>query len=180
MGIFMLEARSITSAILQGKPATLRDLTALMATHRPHTLDLLRELVSRMSGSCEQKVAAPGVGETLADSYGLLIYQEQLMRIAMSVGQFDGHGANRLLMAAGKRQLDVLDQLHPVFVEGTVKSGLTIVEAERLWENLIEAAPTLFLKAHAVCMATLAYRMAYLKTHYSEAFLRAADRLRLD
>jgi hypothetical protein len=170
--VFQLGSLGARRALRDLQPTTFDDLAALIALYRPSSLAMLREYIRRPHGSPTEWIDP--VDALLAPTRGLLIYQEQLMEIAMQFAGFSGVMANSLRKTLGKRNAQRLKPMRRAFLDGADACGHDSASASRVWIALDESAGMAFSKAHAVAYAMLAYWDAYLAAHHAEARTEAS------
>lgn len=169
----LLDSLSARRAVYEVQPHSINELASIVALNRPGSLENLETYVSHTE-SPDRGAQTPRLAELLADTRGLLVYQEQVALAAMSVGGLDGLTANLLRRAAGRRDRSVLDDLHPLFLAGAHTAGLDESEAERAWGALVTAGGPAFCKSHALSVALMGYCESHLEMHFPKE--RAAAR----
>jgi len=153
------------------KPTTFEDITAMVALYRPGPMQFIPDYIERKHGRQEIKYLHPKLEPILKDTYGICIYQEQLMKIAQEVCGFTLGEADVLRKAVGKKIKDLLDTQESKFVEGAVKNGISKKVGEELWQWILPFASYGFNKSHSAAYAIIAYETAYLKAHYPVEFM---------
>ncbi len=172
--VFQLESRGMKDMLKQAKPDCFEDIIALVALYRPGPMDLIPDYCRRKHGLQRVEFPHPLVEPILRETYGIMIYQEQVMQIAQVVGGYSLGSADLLRRAMGKKNKDEMDAQRAIFVEGaTTKTGTPARQAEELFDLMEKFAGYGFNKSHAAAYALVAYQTAYLKTHYPAAFLAA-------
>jgi DNA polymerase-3 subunit alpha len=172
--VFQLESRGMKDMLKQAKPDCFEDIIALVALYRPGPMDLIPDYCRRKHGLQRVEYPHPLVEPILRETYGIMIYQEQVMQIAQVVGGYSLGSADLLRRAMGKKNKEEMDAQRAVFVEGaTTKTGTPARQAEELFDLMEKFAGYGFNKSHAAAYALVAYQTAYLKTHYPAAFLAA-------
>ncbi len=174
--IFQFASQGVRASLARTGSRALEDLAALVALYRPGTLGTLEEYVERPSDAPHGS-GITQITEAARSSRGLLIYQEQIMQLAVSVGGLSGSEADALRKAFGKRDVESTERMHPKFLDGAQSLGLPTRVVTEVWEAMSEAAEYAFCRAHAVAYATVAYWDAYLQAHFPEA--RSAVRIRM-
>lgn len=173
-GVFQLESAGMKRYLRELKPTVFEDIIAMVALYRPGPMQFIDSFIRRKHGQEEITYLHPGMKNSLENTYGILVYQEQFMQISKEWCGFTGGQADTLRKAVGKKKMDLMMKIKPEFVEGAVKvGGATKEMAETFWEQLEEFANYCFNKSHAACYALIAYWTAYLKAHYPDAFMAA-------
>jgi DNA polymerase-3 subunit alpha len=172
--VFQLESRGMKDMLKQAKPDCFEDIIALVALYRPGPMDLIPDFCKRKHGQQIVTYPHPSTEEILKETYGIAVYQEQVMQIAQTVAGYTLGGADLLRRAMGKKKKEEMDAQRAVFVEGAIKNELTAKQAEDLFDLLEKFAGYGFNKSHAAAYAKIAYQTAFLKTHYTTAFLAAS------
>lgn len=173
-GVFQLESAGMKRYLRGLKPTTFEDIIAMVALYRPGPMQFIDSFIKRKHGEEEISYLHPGMENSLKNTYGILVYQEQFMQISKEWCGFTGGQADTLRKAVGKKKMDLMLKIKPEFVEGAVKHGGASVQvAEKFWDQLEEFANYCFNKSHAACYALIAYWTAYLKAHYPDAFMAA-------
>ncbi len=173
-GVFQLESAGMKRYLRDLKPSVFEDIIAMVALYRPGPMQFIDSFIKRKHGEEEITYLHPGMKNSLENTYGILVYQEQFMQISKEWCGFSGGQADTLRKAVGKKKLDLMMQVKPEFVEGAIKVGGASKEvAEKFWDQLVEFANYCFNKSHAACYGLIAYWTAYLKAHYPEAFMAA-------
>ncbi|HEX7183716.1 MAG TPA: DNA polymerase III subunit alpha, partial [Thermoanaerobaculia bacterium] len=174
-GIFQFESRGMTDLLRRVKPSRFEELAALNALYRPGTLTsgMVEEYIQRKQGKRSVSYLAPEMKPILEETYGIIVYQEQVMLIAVAVAGFTMAEADTLRKAMGKKKADVMAKMKEKFVDGAAARGMVREKAAGLWDNIEPFAGYGFNKSHSVAYADLAYKTAYLKAHYPVAFMAA-------
>ena len=173
-GVFQLESAGMKRYLRGLKPTTFEDIIAMVALYRPGPMQFIDSFIRRKHGQEEITYLHPGMKNSLENTYGILVYQEQFMQISKEWCGFTGGQADTLRKAVGKKKIDLMKKVKPEFVEGAVKvGGATREIAETFWTQLEEFANYCFNKSHAACYGLIAYWTAYLKAHYPDAFMAA-------
>ena len=171
--VFQLESRGMKDMLKQAKPDCFEDIIALVALYRPGPMDLIPDFCRRKHGLQRVEYPHPAVEPILKETYGIMVYQEQVMQIAQVVAGYSLGGADLLRRAMGKKKKEEMDAQRAVFVEGAMKNGTPERQAADLFDLMEKFASYGFNKSHAAAYALVAYHTAYLKTHYPAAFLAA-------
>ena len=173
-GVFQLESAGMKRYLRALKPTHFEDIIAMVALYRPGPMQFIDSFIRRKHGQEEITYLHPGMKNSLENTYGILVYQEQFMQISKEWCGFTGGQADTLRKAVGKKKIDLMMKVKPEFVEGAVKvGGATREMAEMFWSQLEEFANYCFNKSHAACYGLIAYWTAYLKAHYPDAFMAA-------
>lgn len=171
--VFQLESRGMKDMLKQAKPDCFEDIIALVALYRPGPMDLIPDFCRRKHGQQRVEYPHPATESILKETYGIAVYQEQVMQIAQVVAGYSLGGADLLRRAMGKKKKEEMDAQRAIFVEGSLKNGLNERQATELFDLLEKFAGYGFNKSHAAAYALVAYQTAYLKAHYPAAFLAA-------
>lgn len=173
-GVFQLESAGMKRYLRGLKPTKFEDIIAMVALYRPGPMQFIDSFIRRKHGEEKITYLHPGLQNSLENTYGILVYQEQFMQISKEWCGFTGGQADTLRKAVGKKKMDLMLKIKPEFVEGAVTHGGAPAElAEKFWDQLVEFANYCFNKSHAACYALIAYWTAYLKAHYPDAFMAA-------
>ena len=171
--VFQLESRGMKDMLKQAKPDCFEDIIALVALYRPGPMDLIPDYCRRKHGQQRVEYPHPSTENILKETYGIAVYQEQVMQIAQVVAGYSLGGADLLRRAMGKKKVEEMDAQRATFTEGAQKNGLNERQAKELFDLLEKFAGYGFNKSHAAAYALVAYQTAYLKAHYPAAFLAA-------
>ncbi len=169
--IFQLESDGMKRYLKELKPTEFNDLIAMVALYRPGPMQFIPDYIERKHGRQKITYIVPELEPILKNTQGIMIYQEQLMKVAQEIAGFTLGGADVLRKAVGKKIKELLDAQETKFIEGTVKKGFDIKIAKELWQWILPFANYGFPKAHAAAYATIAYQTAYLKAHYPVEFM---------
>lgn len=173
-GVFQLESAGMKRYLRELKPTVFDDIIAMVALYRPGPMQFIDSFIKRKHGHEEITYLHKGMENSLKNTYGILVYQEQFMQISKEWCGFTGGQADTLRKAVGKKKIDLMRKVKVDFVEGAIKHGGATKEvAELFWEQLEEFANYCFNKSHAACYGLIAYWTAYLKAHYPDAFMAA-------
>ena len=173
-GVFQLESAGMKRYLRALKPTHFEDIIAMVALYRPGPMQFIDSFIRRKHGEEPITYLHDGMRNSLENTYGILVYQEQFMQISKEWCGFTGGQADTLRKAVGKKKIDLMKKVKPEFVEGAVKvGGATREMAETFWTQLEEFANYCFNKSHAACYGLIAYWTAYLKAHYPDAFMAA-------
>lgn len=172
IGIFQFESRGMKDLLQKAKPDRFEDIIALVALYRPGPMDLIPDFIERKHGK-KIDYLDPRLEPILSPTYGIMIYQEQVMQIAQVIGGYSLGSADLLRRAMGKKKVEEMAQQRDIFVSGAVKNGLEEDKATELFGLMEKFAGYGFNKSHAAAYALIAYQTAYLKTHYPSEFMAA-------
>lgn len=173
-GVFQLESAGMKRYLRELKPTAFEDIIAMVALYRPGPMQFIDSFIKRKHGQEPITYLDNGMENSLKNTYGILVYQEQFMQISKEWCGFSGGQADTLRKAVGKKKIDLMRKVKVDFVEGAIKHGGAKKEvAEKFWEQLEEFANYCFNKSHAACYGLIAYWTAYLKAHYPDAFMAA-------
>lgn len=170
IGIFQFESNGMHQYLKQLKPNKIDDLVAMNALYRPGPMGNIPSFIRRKQGEEEIEYLHPKLESILKSTYGIIVYQEQVIQIVSKIGGFTLSKADILRRAMGKKQRETLKKLRGEFVEGAKKNGLTEKLANEIYDLLSKFADYGFNKSHAVAYSIIAYQTAYLKTHYPAEF----------
>lgn len=171
--VFQLESRGMKDMLRQAKPDCFEDIIALVALYRPGPMDLIPDFCRRKHGLQRVEYPHAKTETILKETYGIAVYQEQVMQIAQEVAGYSLGGADLLRRAMGKKKPEEMVAQRAIFNEGAAKNGLTEKQSNDLFDLLEKFAGYGFNKSHAAAYALVAYHTAYLKQHYPAAFLAA-------
>ena len=169
--VFQLESDGMKRYLKELKPTSFEDITAMVALYRPGPMQFIPDYIERKHGKQEIEYLHPKLEPILKDTYGICIYQEQLMKIAQEICGFTLGEADVLRKAVGKKIKELLDAQETKFVSGAIKNGVDKKIAEELWQWILPFAAYGFNKSHSAAYATIAYQTAYLKAHYPVEFM---------
>ncbi len=170
--VFQLESRGMKDMLKQARPDCFEDIIALVALYRPGPMDLIPDFVRRKHGE-KFDYPHPAVEPILKETYGIMVYQEQVMQMAQIVGGYSLGGADMLRRAMGKKKVEEMAKQREFFVEGAFKNGTSKEQAGNLFDLMEKFAGYGFNKSHAAAYALVAYQTAYLKAHHAAAFMAA-------
>ncbi len=169
--VFQLESDGMKRYLKELVPSTFEDITAMVALYRPGPMQFIPDYIARKHGNQTIEYLHPKLEPILKDTYGICIYQEQLMKIAQEICGFTLGEADVLRKAVGKKIKDLLDAQETKFVDGAMTNGASKKVAEELWQWILPFASYGFNKSHSAAYATIAYQTAYLKAHYPVEFM---------
>ena len=170
--VFQLESRGMKDMLKQARPDRFEDIIALVALYRPGPMDLIPDFVRRKHGE-KFEYPHPAVEPVLRETYGIMVYQEQVMQMAQIVGGYSLGGADLLRRAMGKKKAEEMAQHREIFIDGALKNGTAKALAGNLFDLMEKFAGYGFNKSHAAAYALVAYQTAYLKVHHPAAFMAA-------
>lgn len=172
-GVFQLESEGMKKYIRELKPSVIEDIIAMVALYRPGPMQFIESFIDRKHGREKISFMHPLTENALKETYGIPVYQEQVMQVAKDMAGFTPGEADTLRKAMGKKIAKLMAELKVKFVDGSVKNGVVRETAEAIFQQFEEFAAYGFNKSHAACYAMIAYQTAYLKAHYPEAFMAA-------
>ncbi len=175
LGIFQLESSGMRDLLTKLKPESFKDIIALVALYRPGPLDsgMVEEFVKRKHGKVAISYEVPALEGILSDTYGVIVYQEQVMRIASSLASFTLEDADNLRRAMAKKDPAEMEKQKERFLEGSKKNRISPKKAEKIFEQMETFGRYGFNKSHSAAYALIAYQTAYLKTRYPIEFMAA-------
>ena len=172
-GVFQLESDGMKRYIKELKPSRIEDIIAMVALYRPGPMQFIDSFIRRKHGKEKIEYAHPLLEGALANTYGIPVYQEQVMQVSKDMAGFTGGEADTLRKAMGKKIAKLMAEMREKFISGSVQNGVAKPVAEQIFQQFEEFAAYGFNKSHAACYALIAYETAYLKAHYPEAFMAA-------
>jgi DNA polymerase III subunit alpha len=172
-GVFQFESGPMREYLKKLQPSTINDLSAMNALYRPGPMDFIDDFIDRKHGLKEVVYLHQVLEPILSETYGIIVYQEQVIQIANRVAGMSLAEADILRRAMGKKDLAAMKEQKTKFVEGAVKNGITQKIADEIFEAIDKFANYGFNKSHAVAYSYVAYQTAYLKAHYTAEFLAA-------
>lgn len=173
-GIFQFESGGMREYLRKLKPSHINDLIAMNALYRPGPIENIPTFISRKNGIEKVSYLHPLLKPILKDTYGIIVYQEQVMQIASEIGGFDLGDADLLRRAMGKKKMDIMKEKRIQFVQGAKERKVPEKTANDIYDLLIKFAEYGFNKSHSVAYAYVAYQTAYLKAHYPAEFMAAS------
>ena len=171
--IFQFESRGMKDTLVRAKPDCLEDLIALNALYRPGPMDFISSFIDRKHGREKVIYPHPLLKKVIANTYGIMVYQEQVMQAAQEVASYSLGAADLLRRAMGKKKPEEMAQQREIFVAGAGKNGIAANKANEIFDTMEKFAGYGFNKSHAAAYALVAYQTAYLKAHYPAAFMAA-------
>ena len=172
-GTFQFESPGMQKHLKELKPDKFDDLIAMNALYRPGPIAYIPSYIDRKHGRQEINYDLPEMEEFLKDTYGITVYQEQVMLLSQKIAGFTKGDADVLRKAMGKKQRTVLDELKQQFIEGAEKNNHPKAKLEKIWSDWEAFAQYAFNKSHSTCYAMVAYQTAYLKAHYPSEYMAA-------
>jgi len=173
-GVFQVESAGMKRYLKDLKPTTFEDIIAMVALYRPGPMQFIDEFIGRKHDNSRIKYVHPKMKNALENTYGILVYQEQVMQISKDLCGFTGGQADTLRKAIGKKNVAMMAKMKVEFIEGAIKhSDMPRNSAEQFWKQLEDFAAYCFNKSHAACYGLISYQTAYLKAHYPVAFMAA-------
>jgi DNA polymerase III subunit alpha len=170
-GTFQFESPGMQKYLRELKPDTFADLIAMNALYRPGPLEYIPNFIRRKHGQEEIIFDLPDMEEYLKETYGITVYQEQVMLLSQKLADFTKGEADTLRKAMGKKQRDVLDKMKPKFISGATAKGHPEDKLNKIWTDWEAFAQYAFNKSHSTCYAYIAYQTAYLKAHYPAEYM---------
>ncbi|MBS1640113.1 MAG: DNA polymerase III subunit alpha [Bacteroidetes bacterium] len=170
---FQFESVGMQKYLRELKPDKFDDLIAMNALYRPGPIAYIPNFIARKTGREKIVYDIPEMEEYLAETYGITVYQEQVMLLSQSIGGFTKGDADVLRKAMGKKQKDVLDKMKTKFITGATAKGHPADKLEKIWTDWESFAQYAFNKSHSTCYAFVAYQTAYLKAHYPSEYMSA-------
>lgn len=171
--VFQFESDGMKEWLQKLQPTRFEDLIAMNALYRPGPMDYIPSFVARKQGKEKIEYDLPEMEEYLQDTYGVTVYQEQVMLLSQKLAGFTKGQADKLRKAMGKKQLDVLESLHDKFIEGGKANGHPEKVLKKIWKDWRKFAQYAFNKSHATCYAWVSYQTGWLKAHYPAEFQAA-------
>ena len=173
IGTFQFESAGMQKYLKELHPTVFEDLIAMNALYRPGPMDYIPSFIARKNGREEIKYDIPIMEKYLKDTYGITVYQEQVMLLSRLLADFTRGESDALRKAMGKKKKDIVDKMKPKFIEGGKKNGHDPKILEKIWGDWEKFASYAFNKSHAACYSWVAYQTAYLKAHYPAEFMAA-------
>lgn len=171
IGTFQFESAGMQKYLRELKPSVFEDLIAMNALYRPGPMDYIPSFIARKNGREEIKYDIPCMEKYLKDTYGITVYQEQVMLLSRQLANFTRGESDALRKAMGKKKKAIVDAMKPKFIEGGKANGHDPKVLEKIWSDWEKFASYAFNKSHATCYSWVAYQTAYLKAHYPAEFM---------
>ncbi len=172
-GVFQLESSGMKDIMVNMKPDRIEDVIALIALYRPGPMKMVPEFISRKQGKTKISYELPQLETILKETYGIILYQEQVMQIASVIGGYTMAEADTLRKVMGKKLVAAMEKEKPKFLEGSKKQKINDGKAKKIWDQMEAFAEYGFNKSHSTAYAMISYQTAYLKAHYPGAFMAA-------
>jgi DNA polymerase III subunit alpha len=172
-GVFQLESPGMRDALRGLKPERLEDIIAIVSLYRPGPMDLIPDFIERRHGRAKIKYEHPAMEKFTRETYGIMVYQEQIMQIASEMAGFSMGEADTLRRAMGKKDRDLMATQKEKFIGGCAERDIPAAKAERVWELMEKFAGYGFNKSHAAAYGVVAYQTAYFKANYPVEFMAA-------
>lgn len=175
-GIFQVEQSGMTKLLMRVKPEKFEDIVACIALYRPGPLEagMAESYINRKNGSEAVSYPDHSLQDVLKDTYGTVVYQEQVMLISQKIAGFSMAEADTLRKAMGKKKKDVMEKLRQKFIDGALQKDISQERSAKIYDDIAKFAAYGFNKSHSVAYALITYQTAYLKTHYPVEFMKAA------
>lgn len=173
IGVFQFESAGMQKYLKELQPTSIEDLIAMNALYRPGPMDYIPDFIDRKHGRMPISYDIPVMEKYLKDTYGITVYQEQVMLLSRELAGFTRGESDQLRKAMGKKIKELLAELKPKFLNGGEQNGHNRKTLEKIWEDWEKFASYAFNKSHSTCYAILAYQTAYLKAHYPAEFMAA-------
>ena len=173
VGTFQFESAGMQKYLRELQPTVFEDLIAMNALYRPGPMEKIPNFIARKHGKEEIKYDIPCMEKYLKDTYGITVYQEQVMLLSRQLANFTRGESDALRKAMGKKKKKIVDAMKPQFIEGGKKNGHDEATLEKIWGEWEKFASYAFNKSHAACYSWVAYQTAYLKAHYPAEFMAA-------
>ncbi len=173
VGTFQFESAGMQKYLKELHPTVFEDLIAMNALYRPGPMDYIPSFIARKNGREPITYDIPIMEKYLKDTYGITVYQEQVMLLSRLLADFTRGQSDALRKAMGKKKKDIVDQMKPMFIEGGKKNGHDPQVLEKIWGDWEKFASYAFNKSHAACYSWVAYQTAYVKAHYPSEFMAA-------
>ena len=170
VSVFQFESEGMQTWLQKLRPTRFEDLIAMNALYRPGPMDYIPDFVARKQGEQAIEYDLPEMAEYLEDTYGVTVYQEQVMLLSQKLAGFTKGEADKLRKAMGKKQIDILNSLKGKFMEGGMKNGHPEKVLDKIWKDWEKFAQYAFNKSHATCYAWVSYQTGWLKCHYPSEF----------
>ncbi len=178
--VFQFESRGMQGMLRDARPTRLEDLIALNALYRPGPMDLIPSFVARKHGREPVEYPHPLVANMLSETYGIMVYQEQVMQTAQILGGYSLGGADLLRRAMGKKKAEEMAKHREIFREGAARNGISTEKADEIFDLMEKFAGYGFNKSHAAAYSLLAYHTGWLKVHYTAEFFCANMTVEMD
>ncbi len=173
VGVFQLESAGMKRYLKQLKPTMFTDIIAMVALYRPGPMSEIPRFIEGKNNPNKIKYLHSALESTLKDTYGVMVYQEQIIQILQRIAGYSAAEADLVRKAIGKKKRDIMQAEEPKFISGSMEQGLSKKQAQELWSLIQPFADYSFAKSHATSYAQISYWTAYLKAHFTDAFMAA-------
>ncbi|MFA6880012.1 MAG: DNA polymerase III subunit alpha, partial [Bacteroidales bacterium] len=173
VAVFQFESPGMQKWLRELKPNRFEDLIAMNALYRPGPMQYIPDFVNRKNGRTKIVYEMPEMEDILSDTYGVTVYQEQVMLLSQRIASFSKGQADGLRKAMGKKKIDKMMEMEELFMKGGVANGYKEEQLKKIWNDWKEFAKYAFNKSHSTCYAWIAYQTAWLKAHYPAEFMAA-------
>ena len=180
IGTFQFESSGMQKYLRELQPSVFEDLIAMNALYRPGPMDYIPEFIARKKDPSRISYDIPCMEKYLKDTYGITVYQEQVMLLSRQLANFTRGQSDTLRKAMGKKQIEKMNELEELFYKGGTKNGFDKAVLNKIWEDWKKFASYAFNKSHATCYSWVAYQTAYLKAHYPSEYMAAVMSRNLD
>ena len=180
IGTFQFESSGMQKYLRELQPSVFEDLIAMNALYRPGPMDYIPEFIARKKDPSRISYDIPCMEKYLKDTYGITVYQEQVMLLSRQLANFTRGQSDTLRKAMGKKQIEKMNELEELFYKGGTKNGYDKAVLNKIWEDWKKFASYAFNKSHATCYSWVAYQTAYLKAHYPSEYMAAVMSRNLD
>ena len=170
-GIFQFESPGMKKSLIGLQPDRFTDLIAMNALYRPGPIDYIPNYIARKHGTEAIEYDIDASKEILEETYGIMVYQEQVMQLSQKLANFTKGQADSLRKAMGKKVKEEMDKLYSIYIDGCIANGHNEEKAKKIWQDMEKFAQYAFNKSHSTCYALVAYQSAYLKAHYPAEFM---------
>jgi DNA polymerase-3 subunit alpha len=172
-GVFQLESSGMKDLLVNFKPDRIEDVIALIAAYRPGPMKMIPDFIARKHGKQQITYELPQLEPILKETYGIILYQEQVMQIANVIGGYTMAQSDTLRRVMGKKKKEDMEKEKPRFLDGAKKEKVNEIKAKTIWDQMETFAEYGFNKSHSAAYAMITYQTAYLKAHYPVAFMAA-------
>ena len=173
--VFQFAGEGMQLNLMGMHPENFEDLAVINSLYRPGTLEVMRKYFERKKGRKPVKFSAPFMEDFLGETYGIIVYQEQIMKIAQVIGGFTPGQSDILRKAIARGDTSVLCAMESMFLEGCLKNGHAKKDIRKAWKEMQLKGRYAFNKSHAVCYTFIGYQMGFLKAHFPEVFKKVMD-----
>ena len=174
IGVFQIESEGMRKTLQQVQPTCFDDIIAIVALYRPGPMQYIPVYANRKHGREDVSYVHPNARKILAPTYGIMVYQEQVMQLSRALAGFSAGDSDVLRKAIGKKKIDLMNKMEVQFKEGCKEhSGMSQMDVDKLWDDIVKFAAYSFNKSHAAAYALISYRTAYLKKYFPVEFYAA-------